>query len=671
MKKMKKSLSLVLATLMSLSFVSFHACESTTEEEQEEKKIETYDVTIATATGGSVTADVSEIEQGKDVVFTIVPADGYVLDSLTINGGEVMVNGNTYVFRGVLCELEVKAKFVEPNITVLFDTDGGETIESKKVVLGETYGELPSARKSGKRFLYWADKNGVQVRPTTVVSGEGEVTLTAVWQDVTDKEKEGLVPYSATTAYYDMAATKYGVVFHTKTEPITPQIRVTATHDATTGEPDFTSAVAFDCDYEPWFEEYVINGVVEDLQFATKYSVKFGDASADVWSKTYTFTTRDEEIAETRFYYVADSQETHLMDNKTDIYKVIGDTYWSVTMTDAVTRFPDADFIAHGGDIVNHGAEPLYWKEMLGSVEEYLFQYPLMITPGNHEGDGWYSAGYECVGKMFNVQVSSNTEMGFFYSFDYGPMHFVSMLSNDVYYHYDGMYTQEQLDWLRADLAAANENPNTKWIITMAHQGILIPSHTEGKMTSNDYSTLTYPQIMPIFDEYNVDLFLYAHNHYIDSTYPILWTNEVEKTVYDSYIKKDVDYYRIDLATTQTEKTEYDGDLVDEFIYPQGTTRRGTVMHQTGTAGDQYDTTYTKDKLAENLEAKKYYRMLLSGGKNAINPDMESRGYSMYSYVEVLQDKLVCRTYGVDVEAQVVSPSLDNGIYLDGFMLTK
>ena len=60
--------------------------------------------------------------------------------------------------------------------------------------------------------------------------------------------------------------------------------------------------------------------------------------------------------------------------------------------------------------------------------------------------------------------------------------------------------------------------------------------------------------------------------------------------------------------------------------------------------------------------------MLLSGGIGAI----ESRvGYSMYSYVEVDSEKLVCRTYGVDVVSQHASPSLDNGRYLDGFMLTK
>ena len=62
--------------------------------------------------------------------------------------------------------------------------------------------------------------------------------------------------------------------------------------------------------------------------------------------------------------------------------------------------------------------------------------------------------------------------------------------------------------------------------------------------------------------------------------------------------------------------------------------------------------------------------MLLSGGKNAVDTTGE-KSYSMYSYVEVTQDKLVCRTYGVDVPAQIMNPSLDNGVYLDGFMLRK
>jgi hypothetical protein len=112
----------------------------------------------------------------------------------------------------------------------------------------------------------------------------------------------------------------------------------------------------------------------------------------------------------------------------------------------------------------------------------------------------------------------------------------------------------------------------------------------------------------------------------------------------------------------------HDGVEVDEFVYADGTQNRGTVMHQTGTAGDQYNSTYKMENMAENLTKKKYYRTLLSGGKNAV--DAEAK-YSMYSYLEVTADTLVCRTYGVNVPAQFANPSLDNGKYLDGFMLRK
>lgn len=662
MMKNRKICSILMASFFCLQTVGLTACEFPFDFGQE--KVQTYTVTTTSSVGGTLSASENEVEQGESVTFTINANQGYILDSFEINGGEVSISDNTYVLAGVICDLSARATFVKPEVTVIFDADGA-VVENKEVVYGRTFGELPTAVLQGKRFIAWEDENGNRVRSTTKVEESGEITLTAVWEDITDADRDALKPYTATTVYHDAAATKYGVVFHTASEPISPQILV-----AENGDGDFSQARVIDCTYEPWFDEYVVNGVVDELEFNTEYSVKFGDYSADVWGETYTFTTREEIVDEAKFYFVADSQETHLLNNKHDTYKVIGDTYWSVTMTDAVARFPDSNFIAHGGDIVNHSAEPEYWQEMMDSVGEYLFQYPLMITPGNHEGDGWYSAGYECVGKMFNVDVVSNTEMGFFYSFDYGPLHFVSMLSNDVYYDYDGMYTAEQLDWLRADLAKANENPNVKWIVTMMHQGIMIPTHTEGKMTSNDYSTLTYPQIMPIFDEFGVDLLLYAHNHYLDSSYPILWTNEIEKTIYDSYVKRNVDYYKIELATTETRKTVYDGVEVDEFVYPANTTRRGTVMHQTGTVGDQYNNTYKIADLTTNLASKKYYRNLLSGGKYAIDTSGE-KSYSMYSYVEVKQDKLVCRTYGVHVESQIKSPSLENGIYLDGFMLTK
>ncbi|MBR1497450.1 MAG: InlB B-repeat-containing protein, partial [Oscillospiraceae bacterium] len=61
--------------------------------------------------------------------------------------------------------------------TVSFDCSG----ETRKVKLGQAYGELPSAEKAGYTFQYWKDQKGSQITPETLVSIEGNHTLYAVW----------------------------------------------------------------------------------------------------------------------------------------------------------------------------------------------------------------------------------------------------------------------------------------------------------------------------------------------------------------------------------------------------------------------------------------------------------------------------------------------------------
>ena len=161
---------------------------------------------------------------------------------------------------------------------------------------------------AGKRFLGWQDADGNPVNALTTVTASGTLALTAVWTDVTDAEKAALTPFSATTVYHDAAATKYGVVFHTETEPIAPQVQV-----AEGGTDDFSGARVVSCTYETWLSEYIVSAVIDGLAYETEYSVRFGDAAADVWSKTYTFTTRAETVADASFYFVTDTQQLSLI----------------------------------------------------------------------------------------------------------------------------------------------------------------------------------------------------------------------------------------------------------------------------------------------------------------------------------------------------------------------
>jgi len=114
--------------------------------------------------------------------------------------------------------------------------------------------------------------------------------------------------------------------------------------------------------------------------------------------------------------------------------------------------------------------------------------------------------------------------MNMWYSFDYGPVHFVSAntetdFNGAVEEHYgdggkligleaggfapDGEY----LRWLEADLAAANANRAQRpWIVAFGHRPWFWHDHR-----STDTTTMNAHR--PLFQKYGVDLYLAGHRH--------------------------------------------------------------------------------------------------------------------------------------------------------------
>ena len=685
---MKKKLLKTLAITLALTCLPWGvACNNSADGDKNtntQTNIPTYTVSTTASQGGTLTASASKVNEGEAVTFTAVGNAGYVLSSLKINGGEVAVSESvseegihtyTWIAAAVLSNYAASAEFVLSDGEVIFDVGEGATpIANKQVAYGETYGELQTPTCTGKRFLGWLDKNGNPVSSTTVVKQSGEITLTANWWEVSEEEKLGLKPFTVTSTYYDAQATKYGVVWHTAVEPISPVIEVVKT-SVTDGDGtyDFTQAQQASAEFEAWENEYVSQAVVENLEFNTEYAVRFGDEVAGVWSETYTFTTREEQIEDLSFFYLADTQEEYSLENQPTGTK-IGKTYYSQVMREATKRFDNADFVAHGGDLVNYGSEPKYWREMLDSVEQYLFNLPIVFATGNHEGQ-WYAAGREVTNKIFNVNcdVEYAGDRGYYYSFDYGPMHFIVLRSNDALceidenWNYTGTYSEAQMKWLKADLAKANANPAIKWNVAMIHEGPI--SANEGfKSGSNYHQDKTGPVLLPILKQYNVDLLLFGHEHNLTSTYPVVW---------DETATPDLAGNTLSVVTNTVTKTVYDGVTVDEFVFTDNVVNRGTVIHQTGTAGMQYQYKYKLADLQTNLTSyswRSIWRMLLSGGHKYIN-EADNVGRSMYSYVEVSDNTLVLRTYGVNGKGLAAetdeSKVLDYGVYLDGFMLRK
>jgi Calcineurin-like phosphoesterase/Purple acid Phosphatase, N-terminal domain/PKD domain len=147
------------------------------------------------------------------------------------------------------------------------------------------------------------------------------------------------------------------------------------------------------------------------------------------------------------------------------------------------------------GDWVYADAETNWTNEWFVSGTTYpqmhAFQaeVPIVGARGNHEGAGTYYKKY------FPEPYSG----GFYWSFDYGPLHVAVV---DQYSSYTA--GSAQYNWLAADLAASTR----PWKIVLLHE----PGWTSAGSHTNNTTVQTVLQ--PLFKQYGVQLVIGGHNHY-------------------------------------------------------------------------------------------------------------------------------------------------------------
>ena len=655
---MKKLLSIIICLVIAVSSLSVFACASNGAGLLGGRQPITYAITIGETANGTVTVDKSNVELGESVNFTVTPAANYVLEGLYLNGGKAEFTGNQYTVEYVLRDFSVTAIFAKATVTVNFQGDGAEGFSNKVLSFGDALGELPIPKASGRYFIGWKTPDGDLVTEYDKVTVlDGELTLSAEYGEYSAVDREKHIPFSISASYYDMAATKYGVAWHTRVEPVNPVLLAIEGNGT-----DFTDARSFEVETFNWAmtpdgDEWICSGVVEGLNFDTTYSVKFGDYSVNAWSRVYTFTTREEYPEDVSFVYMTDTQQVEPTPHWD------GATYSRThyTVRDALTRFPAADFITHGGDFVQEAAYACQWESMLYNFEDYIFNYPIQAVNGNHERIvNGVRDNPNNTNKIFNIDYPGkdnpnyDIQNGVFYSFDYGPMHFVAINSNEIYVN--GRYLNDvQVQWIIDDITKANANPNIKWVVAMTH-------HAPYPNLLYNVDVYYAAQFVPLLDSLDVDLILYGHNHALTVTYPIVW---------DSSLTADATGMKAKVVTKTTENVIYDGVTVEKYIYTDGTTDYGTVFHQTGAGGIQTGNKYVGIDMANYP----YWRIITGGGnQNWPNISMEG-SLSMYTYVEVSGDTLVARTYGVDTKAQMAlaegADVTSTGYYLYGFMMNR
>lgn len=176
------------------------------------------------------------------------------------------------------------------------------------------------------------------------------------------------------------------------------------------------------------------------------------------------------------------------------------------------------------GDIIyNSGGRENYLKDYFPVYQDLIRHSVWWPALGNHDIKSNQGAAYF---EFFETPANNPAKVENYYSFDYANAHFISL---DRELLFTGNDLQQQLDWVRQDLAAAKSRGQT-WLIAMWHR----PPYTAGSHNDDEE---TQEAFVPIMDEYSVDLVLCGHSHAAERSF-LLSNHNIVNQSRNSYAKK-------------------------------------------------------------------------------------------------------------------------------------
>lgn len=151
-------------------------------------------------------------------------------------------------------------------------------------------------------------------------------------------------------------------------------------------------------------------------------------------------------------------------------------------------------FVLHTGDMLLNGNRLDLWFDFFSDHKNLVCSIPMMPIYGNHEEDASYLT------QFFTLPENGSPDShGHWYSFDYNNIHVIAL---DNYRDYTS--GSDQQNWLLNDLQSIGEGVDH--IIVFFHE----PPYCSGKYGSN---LEVRQNLVPIFEDYGVDLVFSGHNH--------------------------------------------------------------------------------------------------------------------------------------------------------------
>lgn len=185
---------------------------------------------------------------------------------------------------------------------------------------------------------------------------------------------------------------------------------------------------------------------------------------------------------------------------------------WQELAQGAWARNKDVRLVANMGDLVDNGEDSSQWRAWFRGLDDVMGQTAFVPVMGNHE---CYDKNWEMrlpVAYLRYFQPPSNGSSQFdryYYSFDYGPVHFVVLCTSESELaDFQQNLAAEQMAWLRQDLSSTSQ----PWKVVLMHRDVLqyrIHNRPERLEGFSDEGVA----LMPVFEELNVDVVLTAHLH--------------------------------------------------------------------------------------------------------------------------------------------------------------
>ncbi len=185
---------------------------------------------------------------------------------------------------------------------------------------------------------------------------------------------------------------------------------------------------------------------------------------------------------------------------------------WEKVAQGAWQRNPDACAFINMGDIVDNGEDRTQWHAWFNAVNGMRENIPFIPLMGNHEtyNKDWKVRLPEAYLNYFNTPKNHSHDFErYYYSFDYGDVHFIVLNSQwDEINDFKQGLMEEQIPWLREDV----QKSKAKWKILLVHKDVLqyrIHGRPERKEGLSDLGQT----FMPICDELGIDIVFTAHLH--------------------------------------------------------------------------------------------------------------------------------------------------------------